>query len=463
MKIKKNYLIVFTILSIIFGSFFRLHNLSKNMEFTWDQETTATKVLEMFRDKKPLLIGPRVGPAKFFLPPFYYYLTAVFLLITKFDPIGLYYCSTLIGIFTGLAFYFFSKEIFDEKTAFLTVIIYFLSPLLTYFDRLPWNVNLLILASLLTFLGIFKIFIKNSKQTYDYFLLGLGMSLGIHAHLTALFFPVVLFFLSFIKKKFSKKMMFSFLIVFISCLSLVVFDLRHGFFNFKAVLEFLGSNSDFSSKLSFFQRLINNFRISFESAGKLFLTASYHIKLFFGMILAFYVLRQAFFSKEKNYEKYQLIFIFAFCPLLLLSFYKGELPEYYFFFQMPAFILLTADLLAGKIKIFDKIWLFGLLLVYLIYLGRWDFIFVSKVNTASLFYKQKTMNYILDEAGNKDFKINYDMELSNQVGFNYFLKLKNKSSNNKADLEFVIIYPFIAEKAVLVDEAFGAYGVKKTE
>jgi hypothetical protein len=463
MKQKKRIAVILFFLLLLVGGLLRFYNLKKNVDFGWDQERAAIAILEMLRSKKPFLIGPRVGPAKFFLGPLYYYLATPFLLITKLDPIGLYYCSVLIGEATAIFIYYLGKQIFNRKIAFLSLMIYCLSPFFVIYDRIPWNVNFLIFSSLLTFFAIFKTFLRNKETIFNYVLLGLGIGLGIHSHLTSVFLLAILLFFILIKKKLSLKLGVSFLIIFLFLLPLIVFDFRHDFFNLKAVLEFLNTNSEYPTALSFKQRVFKNLVACLELPGKIFLTDGYYwLGLFPGIILLIYLLKRAFLDKIDR-GKYQTMLSYLFLPLALLGFYRGEIPEYYFFLQVPVLIFLIADFLTEEIDIFSHVKKLGFLALFFLFLTLQGLPPIKNINEASLFYKEKVIDYILSSAGKRSFKVSYLMNRGRDVGFNYFLKLKNQELDDKANLEFSVIYPIYSEIRKGDYKIIGSFGVKAKE
>ena len=62
--------------------------------------------------------------------------------------------SAIIGLANGIAFYALARPLFGPKVAVLSVVLYALSPLTLFYDRLALYDNLLLLASLATFIGL---------------------------------------------------------------------------------------------------------------------------------------------------------------------------------------------------------------------------------------------------------------------------------------------------------------------
>jgi 4-amino-4-deoxy-L-arabinose transferase-like glycosyltransferase len=479
MKVRKTLTYIFIGLVFLGGLFLRTSNLRKRVDFNWDQETTAEAVYGIVKNKKPLLIGPRVGPAKFFLGPGYYYLALPFLLAARFDPIGLYYLSAALSLANGLVFYFVVNKIFNQKTAIVGLLFYFFPPLIVTFDMIPWNVNFLFSASLLTFYGLYKVFIDKENDLLDYILLGVGVGLGLQAHFTAVFFALILIFLIVIKKKFPKRLLLTFVIIFLFILPLLIFELRHDFLNTRHIIEFFQLNSAVYHDMNYFKRTWRNFRIIVELGGKMLVPEplSFKAKMFFGFSLIFYVLKEAYFPENVRKKLYRLIFLFLLLPLVFISFYKGLIPEYYFFIQVPLLIILLADLLVNVFKIIKRPYFLAIAIVWLYLLLKPSYIQAFFVSNESLYFKQQTVDYVISLSKSKEFKVRYIMATGSDVGFNYLFKLKGKIPKDGAEQEFIVVHPFIPQfkreyfvyypdvpgKETEEYETFGAYGVRRPE
>ena len=99
------------------------------------------------------------------------------------------------------------------------------------------------------------------------------------------------------------------------------------------------------------------------------------------------------------------------------------MPEYYFFFQIPILIFLTADLLVKEGKVLSNFKTSSLFFVFIIIIAVQNFSLVSRVSSFSLFYKQQAVEFILKNVKDRDFRITYFIDRGNDVGFDYFLKL----------------------------------------
>lgn len=460
--IKHRKIIIFFII-LVLGIFFRFYNLRKNVGFGWDQESAAIQIKTMIDNKKPLLIGPRIGPAKFFLPPLYYYLAAPFLLLTKFDPIGLYYCSALLGIITSLLIYLYTSKIYNHKTAFMAFILYLFSPFMIVYDRVPWNINLIIISSYTCYLALLNITNDAKRKISNYLVLGLALGIAINAHFTAIFLMVISILWLILKRKISFYLFFSILIVILFLLPLIVFDLRHDFFNYNAGIEFFRTNKELLpiTPSLIITRFFKNMFISLESFGS-FLAGKINFwgKFAFGLIGVIYFFFRLIKSVGKEKHAYQLGSLFLIIPCFLFVYYHGDMPEYYFFFLCPLFILFCANFLAKLIdyQIYSISMIISLSIFWVFLIHDFDII---KTKTGDgLYYKQQVVNYIKDNP----VKITYMMSSGGQSnGYAYLLNLKKIINNNNAKTEVIIKFPVSGDIRQSDYEKFGNIGVKLKE
>jgi len=94
MKLKERHnwsnLTLLLIILVIF-LFFRFYRINQRVQFDWDQERDAQVIKEILSGHLTLL-GPRVlGPDKFFLAPYFYYLLTPFYLLTNLHPRAIIY------------------------------------------------------------------------------------------------------------------------------------------------------------------------------------------------------------------------------------------------------------------------------------------------------------------------------------------------------------------------------------
>jgi len=215
--------------------------------------------------------------------------------------------SVLTGFITFLGLYKLSREIFSKEIGFLSVFIYSIVPIFSFFDRQA------LMESAIGAIGIWVCFflIKNLKQenTKNAIFLGVTLGIGFFIKSTTLIFIASFIFLSFVnylKTKKKIKVFENFSITFISFLAIISLLLINP--SFWATFS---SNSRYS--LTFYEILslpiyqwLNNFSTDLETLF-LYLTPLVFILSLLGVTKIF---------KDKNYYKNIFLVFFIFSILL---------------------------------------------------------------------------------------------------------------------------------------------------
>lgn len=237
--VKKNREIFILIFLIFIAGFFRFYNLEKRAVFFADEERDAYVVAKtIITDHHLTLIGPSTSVGNIYLGPAWYYFLLPWYLIFRGDPIAAPVAISFIGVLTTILFYIFGKEIFNQKTGFIAALIYGSSSYLISITNRAWNPSLIPITSLIFIYSLYKL-----KHDHKNFWWGIVVSigLGVQFHLTAfLYFPALIIFLLIYKLKISKKFLVLGSLFFVFLISpLIIFDLKHNFWNTKAIIIFL--------------------------------------------------------------------------------------------------------------------------------------------------------------------------------------------------------------------------------
>lgn len=207
--------------------------------FSYDQARDFLIIKRILVDKKLTLIGPSLGVADgAYLPPFYYYLTAPFLLLSHFHLWGPDILCVFLGIGGILVFYFLAKEMFGVKPVLLATSFYAFNPFIIQAARHIRNPHLLP-PLLLIFAFSSRRFLEKPSGIL-LFCASLSLGVAISLHITAIFFLPILIFL--VAKQFRRRKFLSALFSILFCFSFYLpvffFDLRHNFIVSKAVVTF---------------------------------------------------------------------------------------------------------------------------------------------------------------------------------------------------------------------------------
>jgi len=239
----KNKQSTITLLSlIVIFLFLRLYQLPQKVNFSMEQGKILLDIYNLWQNKKITLVGletsiKTASGRGFFQGPWVYYLPLPALLISNWHPLSPSYLIILFNL-AGLIFLFKGlKNKFNLPTAFFSGFLFTIMPRMVKFSQFIWNPNFLPFTSCLLIYLLLKISKKSSKILF--FLTGLTLGFGLGHHYQ--FILIIIFsFLWMLYKKFSFK---SFLITFsgiiIAFSPLIIFELRHNFYNLKTILLIL--------------------------------------------------------------------------------------------------------------------------------------------------------------------------------------------------------------------------------
>jgi len=392
---------------LIWGLYLQINNLENKYSFNWDQETDAYKVMAMVEERKPTLIGPRViSDAGFFLGPYHYYFLLPFYLIFRGNPIAGAVAAIVVSVLNMIIVFMVSRKMFDTKTAFMAS--FLVANIVTVTS---WNVMYASGLSVILFYLFFKLLREGKYLNWGAFLLGL--SINIHASFGSLI-PVLILTVILSKKKFKiKQLIFALLLLFLPFTPLILFDLRHHFLNSTKVIEFVfGQGLEQSGNPWLFLRSFWR-GISFAYlpiGGKLI----YILERFLSLLAILVIIWRAKTSKEKL-----LLILWMFLPLIILSFYKGNIPEYYYISIIAILPIFVSRLLSTTI-------LKPIVVVFLI--PTLAYLTLTNINypTVSLADKKQIVSFLINQKTDESFNVSYDLPLGWDNGYEYLFKYYSK-------------------------------------
>lgn len=372
-KVKKyiiNHKIEIGILLVILllASFMRLYRISDYMTFLGDEGRDAIVAKDILHGHFTLL-GPRASAGDFFLGPVYYYLMAPFLLLSNYDPVGPAIMVALFGIVTVFLVYYVGKHFFNRDAALIGACLYAVSPLVIAYSRSSWNPNLMPFASLILIYLLYKAVTKQSLKLFLFIGFVLGIAIQLH-YLTTILFVVVFFYVLFGDVLKSKKDLAIRLVkhyglilagFFVTVSPFLLFELKHGFPNTKAIFKFVisGNNSEgYAIGQSFTGNILDVF---FRIFGRLVtkfpppeqVKLADHTEIFFwqASTIILGILAIVFIIKAKDKFIKLLLILWLFFGIFLFAFYRKPIYDYYLGFIFPLPFLLTGNFLSQLPKI----------------------------------------------------------------------------------------------------------------
>lgn len=443
---KFTYLAFITIFLISIATNFI--NIEQRYSVGWDQTRDAEIVYEQIVQQKDIvLLGPRVvGPSGFFLGPMHYYLLIPFYAFFNGDMIAAAYLSATIGVLTTLALMYISYKIFNLKAALTSGLISALLP-----QVVSWNVMYLPLLTI----TIFWLCRKLLEKKYNMIIWAGGLvGIGLHIHFTVVILLILVILAVILskpeKREYKKIFHFTFLafgIIILTLLPLLVFDLAHSFMNLHLFFNFFFNNSSSGFKLNFLESLrvfLNAFDI-FNLFKSTFYSALFSL-LFFSIALI-----SAYYFDRK---KFLFTSIWLFLPLILFSFYNGNITEYYFLTTGYIAIFYLGLLSSHLDKRYSLVFCVAIIFAFL----QAKSIIQTK-DPFALINQKKVVHFLVTQQKDSKFNLSYEIFAGQNAAFPYLFRRvqKQPTNTNYSHLYTVINMP--TEEKYNELEVFGGFGL----
>lgn len=240
-KINLNRELFLLVAVFLFAFFVRFYNFPNRVTF-WSEQARSLVVSSNYIKEKPSLLGQEYfrvdsNGHKLFTGALFNYSLVPLLLISNYDPISITAFFALLNIFTGFVIYWVVKQIFGEKTALLSTVLFLFSDYMIYHSLFIWNYNFLPLV------GIFAVYLtwllfRKPKKKYV-FLLGLAGGIGVS--LQFLFLPLagIIFLICFwrSKNRVRDTLLFATGMI-LGNLPMFIFDLKHNFYHMRTLWQY---------------------------------------------------------------------------------------------------------------------------------------------------------------------------------------------------------------------------------
>lgn len=392
---------------VIFSIWIKSIRLSERFGFDWDQADDATKVMTMIWEKKPALIGPRVASDNgFFVGPYHYYFLAPFYLATGGDPIAGAYAVIAVSILTVIVTYFVATSLYSQAVGFASALLISSSISVT-----AWNAMYIAPVAILGY--YFCLRLLKSNQLFIPAVIFASLAAGLHLVPASLLVYLFLAVLLSSQKPSLKQFGMGLIIFLISLMPLIIFDFRHQFINFHKIIEFLTSQSSATRTDNW-----NFIRVLWKS---IFITGNLNFvnSLLFEKILVMLSFLYAL-IKTKDPKVALFTFLWLLTPILLLSQYHGNIPEYYYGFITSLIVIFMMRFLIETIPL----WTIGILLYFMIH-SQISQAIIEKT-TAPLSDKLAVVSYIVNQKEFPVFNVSYNLPLGYNTGYQYLFKYLRK-------------------------------------
>lgn len=205
-----------------------------------DQGLHLLETWKMDREGKIPLIGPpssfSVNGRAFFFGPVTYYLGWIALKVGGWQQASVASLLTLLQLVSVGAVLWVLAQQGKAKTGLLFALVFALMPLTVHYSRFYWNPNFMLPVASLVLATLLAYEDKSKNSKLLSFLLGLWIGLGLQFHYNFLMvMPLVWYWL--MRRRLINVWLWVYLIpgLVLGLLPLVVFDLRHEFYNLRTV------------------------------------------------------------------------------------------------------------------------------------------------------------------------------------------------------------------------------------
>lgn len=233
---------------LLISAFLRFYNLPNSFVFAGDEEHQAILAQTIVKHFHVIWIGVNAAHLGFYLGPYWAYFTALWLFISKGNPLITGYISSLIGVLTTLLIILTGATIFNKKVGIIAGLLYATLPLIVFFDQKYWNPTLIPFLSTLILLSLYL------SKTNSKWLIITSVSLGFIFHTHLSLFPLIFIVLIWLikqKVKPSKKVIFLSLSAFLVIIApLIAFDYFHKGSNITTPLRFNEITADYRNRVN---------------------------------------------------------------------------------------------------------------------------------------------------------------------------------------------------------------------
>ncbi len=404
--INKRLLAIYVVVFI--AVLLRVYKTGQLFSFDFDQQAPAIAAYDFFKYHKLTLVGQEISFQGLFLGPLYNWSQFIPYRLCNLLPDCVPYFLTVVSVVTVIFFFLTARKIVGAKAALNASAIWSISFVSIVQDLGPSSNSYLFLSSTILLLSLFKYF--GGAQNYlilASFIAGLTVvNFNPVFILTGLIIPVTIL----IHKRFNIKILFLSGVAFgINFIPLAIFNIRHQNLIFDSLKSFSQQNTGSNNLLLGTYNLFVNILMPFYS-NFIFKMANFW-SIAFTLFLIFFGL----YRLNKKNNRFLIIFpIWIAITFLGLIFYKGHIPDYYFWQTLLPFILLVAIALEKNIVLF--------LITTILFLYTNISALVNYHSPINYQLKKEAIDFILKDTKRESFNVYYDFPPGLNTGYSYLFK-----------------------------------------
>ncbi len=241
----KNILLITIFLTSILFVLVRVDHLEQRLTVGTDQGMHLLEMYQIFKLRSFTLLGPAssfaAGGRQFFFGPLTYYFALPVFALSSWNPLVVSYFLIFIQLLGFLVSFYVIYKLVNKKIAFYYLFLGTLAPIVVNYSRFLWNPNLMLPTSCFL-LAVLLIILLASQNPIWFLCIGLLFGFGLQFHYAYVLAIAVTFLVLVVKKKLTFFRLLTICIGFIVGFSpLIIFELRHGFYNLNTIFLFVQS------------------------------------------------------------------------------------------------------------------------------------------------------------------------------------------------------------------------------
>lgn len=242
LRINKMTFILFIIL--LSSLYLRTVNLDISMPFIGDQGWFYLSARDLLIHGQIPLVGITSSHLWLHQGPLWTYMLSFALLLGNFNPISGAYLTAALGVGSTFLMYKLGSKMFSKEIGIIASFLYAVSPLIVFFERMPFDPSVVPFFTILYFYSVFR-WITGSLRFFLLSLFFIAVLYNLELATFTLSFPLILFFIYgiiknkiFVKKLLNLKAFFySIIFLIIPMIPVLIYDFSN---EFKQTVIFLG-------------------------------------------------------------------------------------------------------------------------------------------------------------------------------------------------------------------------------
>lgn len=420
---------IILLLLLLIAAFVRLWRIDDFTQFRGDQGSAGIILYEALKNRQLPLVGPTVSTGQ--LPgPAYYYIIALPLILSRFNPLLPAVMFAIFGIATVFLLYYLANRMFGTPAAIAVAAMYALSPAVIRMDQTMWNPTAIPFLVTLMLFCLYKV--HEDKKPAFILLTSFCLGILVQLHYTnALWIPPIVLWWAY-KSRNLRWLLFSTAAFLLPLSPFLYYEFQHQFIDFRELISvFLHPPPRGEAGPRFIGRLQ-------YVLTRTFFTPFPRLTQLPTIVTGFILLAVPFFKRKSAVSV--ILSAFATLIIILLSWYKGPFFDHYLWFFLPIPFFLAGSFIAFVIpkKFQFPVVTLGIALMLYFYVPKLE---LTKPKIGDIERTQTVANAILKDSKGEPFSFGLISSFSyTDLHYRYFFHIRNADPLPVLDTTYKTLY-----------------------